>query len=365
MIGDYSYDHSPPGVPGRLRFGLRPILIFQKTLNPKEPSKWSQVNTWGWNDGWCLCSVDPHNGTGAVEFLLLGLSDDPQVQPLLFCLFLSMYLVTITGNLLIILAVSSDPHLHTPMYFFLSILSTADIGFTSTTVPKMIWDIHTQSTVLSYAGCLIQLSLFYLFANLDSLLLMVMAYDRFLAICHPLHYTVIMNPKLCSVLALVSFSVSLFNSQLHCFMISLLTFCTHVEISHFICDPPQLLRLACGDTSTESLAMYFIGAIFGGVPVSGILYSYFRIASSVLRVSSTGGRSKAFSTCGSHLSVVCLFYGTGIGVYLSSVISHSPSKRAMASVMYSIVVPMLNPFLYSLRNKDIKRAFQKLLSRRV
>ncbi|XP_055969085.1 olfactory receptor 18-like [Sorex fumeus] len=309
--------------------------------------------------------MDPHNGTGTVEFILLGFSDDPQVQPLLFCLFLSMYLVTIMGNLLIILAVSSDPYLHTPMYFFLSILSLTDIGFTSTTVPKMIWDIQTESRILSYAGCLMQLSLFYLFANLDSLLLTVMAYDRFVAICHPLHYPIIMNPKLCCLLALVSFFVSLFNSQLHCFMISLLTFCTHVEIPHFICDPPQLLRLACGNTSTESLLMYFIGAIFGGVPASGILYSYSRIVSSVLRVSSTAGRSKAFSTCGSHLSVVCLFYGTGIGVYLSSAVSHSPNKRTMASVVYSIVVPMLNPFLYSLRNKDIKRAFQKLLSRRV
>ncbi|XP_055969259.1 olfactory receptor 18-like [Sorex fumeus] len=311
----------------------------------------------------CLCSVDPHNGTGAMEFLLLGLSDDPQVQPLLFCLFLSMYLVTITGNLLIILAVSSNPHLHTPMYFFLSILSTADIGFTSTTVPKMIWDIHTQSRIISHAGCLAQLSLFYLFACLDSLLLTVMAYDRFVAICHPLHYPVIMNPRLCSLLLLASVLMSLLDSQLNCMIMSLLSFCAHAEISHFFCELPQILRLACGNTFIETLLMYLFIAIFAGVPVSGILYSYSRIVSSVLKVPSTGGRYKAFSTCGSHLSVVCLYYGTGIGVYFSSAVSHSPRKGAMSSLVYTTIVPMLNPFIYSLRNKDIKRAFQKLLNK--
>ncbi|XP_055969255.1 olfactory receptor 18-like [Sorex fumeus] len=310
----------------------------------------------------CVCSVDPHNGTGTVEFLLLGLSDDPQVQPLIFCLFLSMYLVTITGNLLIILAVSSDPHLHTPMYFFLSILSTADIGFTSTTAPKMIWDILTQRKTISHASCLVQLSLFYFFGCLDCSLLTVMAYDRFVAICHPLHYPVLMNPRLCSLLLLASVCVSLLDSQIHVLMMLQLTFCTHVEIPHFFCDPPQLLKLSCEDTSTDNLLMYFIAAIFGGVPVSGILYSYSRIVSSVLRVSSKGGRSKAFSTCGSHLSVVCLFYGTAFGVYFSSVISDSSRKETVTSVMYTMVVPMLNPFLYSLRNKDIKRAFQKLLT---
>ncbi|XP_054985389.1 olfactory receptor 7E24-like [Sorex araneus] len=306
--------------------------------------------------------MDPHNGTGAVEFLLLGLSDDPQVQPLLFCLFLSIYLVTITGNLLIILAVSSDPHLHTPMYFFLSALSTADIGLTSTTVPKVIWDIHTQSKILSYAGCLVQFSLLYIFSCLDSAVLAVMAYDRFVAICHPLHYPVIMNPRLCKLL-LASVFISILDSQMHCLMISLLTFCAHVEIPHFFCDPPQLLRLACGDTSTDSLLMYAFGAIFGGVPISGILYSYTRIVSSVSRVSSMGGKYKAFSICGSHLAIVCLYYGTGVGVYLSSAVSHSTRNDALISVVYSMVVPMLNPFIYSLRNKELQRAFQKFLSR--
>ncbi|XP_022382756.1 olfactory receptor 18-like [Enhydra lutris kenyoni] len=276
-----------------------------------------------------------------------------------------MYLVTMLGNLLIILAVSSDSRLHTPMYLFLSILSLADIGFTSTTVPKVILDIKTHNRVISHLGCLVQLSFFILFGCLDSVLLTVMAYDRFVAICYPLHYPVIMNPHLCSLLILVSFLISLLDSQLHCLMMSQLNFCINVEIPHFFCDIPQLLRLSCNGISTNKLFLYFIGAIFGGIPLSGILFSYTRIVSSILRVPSTGGKYKAFSTCGSHLSVVCLFYGTGLGMYLSSAVSHSSRKDAVASVMYALVVPMLNPFIYSLRNGDVKRALQRLLNRTV
>ncbi|XP_017534516.2 olfactory receptor 7E178-like [Manis javanica] len=311
----------------------------------------------------CLCYVEPQNLTGVVEFLLLGLTEDPELQPLLFGLFLSMYLVTILGNLLIILAVVSDPHLHTPMYFFLSILSLADLGFTSTTVPEMIFDIQTHNRIVSYVGCLIQLSFFNLFGCLDSVVLTVMAYDRFVAICHPLHHATIMNPRLCSLLVLLSLSISLLDSQLHCLMVSQLTFCTKVEIPQFFCDPPQLLKQSCDDISTNNIFTYLIGAIFGGVPISGILYSYYKIVSSILKVPSTSGKYKAFSTCGSHLSVVCLFYGTGLGVYLSSSVSHAPSKGAGASVVYTMVTPMLNPFIYSLRNRDLKGAMQKLLNR--
>ena len=274
-----------------------------------------------------------------------------------------MYLVTMLGNLLIILTIGSDSHLHTPMYFFLSILSMADIGFTSTTVPKVIWDIQTHSRVISYAGCLIQLSFFTFFGCVDSVLLTVMAYDRFVAICYPLHYPVIMDPCLCGLLGLVSFLISLLDSQLHCLMISQLSFCTNTEIPHFFCDPPQLLKLACNDNSTNKILVYFIGAIFGGIPVSGIFFSYCKIVSSILRVPSPGGKYKAFSTCGSHLSAVALFYGTGLGVYLSSTVSHSFRRSAEASVVYAVVTPMLNPFIYSLRNRDIKRAMWRLLSR--
>ncbi|XP_058381974.1 olfactory receptor 7E178-like [Diceros bicornis minor] len=293
----------------------------------------------------------------------MGLSDDPELQPLLFGLFLSMYLVTTLGNLLIILTISSDSHLHTPMYFFLSNLSLADVGFTSTTIPKMMVDIQTHSRVISYVGCLTQMSIVTLFGCLDSLLLTVMAYDRFVAICHPLHYSVIMNPHLSGLLVLVSFFISLLYSHLHSLMVSQLIFFMDVEIPHFFCEPSQLFHLACSDSSTNNILIYFLGAILGGVPLTGILFSYTRIVSTTLRVSSTGGKYKAFSTCGSHLSVVCLFYGSALGVYLSSAVSNSPRKNAVASVMYNVVTPMLNPFIYSLRNRDIKRAMQKLLRR--
>ncbi|KAM9243919.1 olfactory receptor 7E178-like [Dugong dugon] len=307
--------------------------------------------------------MEPQNLTGVPEVLLLGLSEDPELQLFLFGLFLSMYLITVAGNLLIILVITSDPHLHSPMYFFLPNLSMADIGFISTTVPKMLVNIQTQSKSITYAGCLTQVSFLYLFGCLDSLLLTVMAYDRFVAICHPLHYTVIMNPRLCGLLVLVSFFISLLDSQLNLSMVSQLTFCTVVEIPHFFCDSPQLLNLACSDTSTNTILLYCIGFVFAGVPVSGVLFSYTKIASSVLRVSSSGGKYKVFSTCGSHLSVVCLFYGTGLGVYLSSAVPSSARKGSVASVMYTTVTPMLNPFIYSLRNRDIKRALQRILNR--
>ncbi|KAM6216759.1 olfactory receptor 7E24-like [Rhynchocyon petersi] len=303
------------------------------------------------------------NLTGFSKFYLLGFSEDPEMQPLLLWLFLSMYLVTVAGNLLILLAIRSDPHLHTPMYFFLSNLSLADIGFISTTVPKMLVNIQTENKSITYVGCLTQVSFFYLFACLDSLFLTVMAYDRFVAICHPLYYTVIMNPRLCVLLVLISFFLSLLNSQLHISMVAQLSFCTDVEITSFFCDLPLLLNLSCSDTSASTMLLYFITAIFGGVPVSCILYSYTQIISSILRVSSSGGRYKAFSTCASHLSVVCLFYGTGLGVYLSSAVSSSARNGVgvVASGMYTVVTPMLNPFIYSLRNKDIKRALHRLL----
>ncbi|XP_006877442.1 PREDICTED: olfactory receptor 18-like [Chrysochloris asiatica] len=307
--------------------------------------------------------MESQNATHFTEFLLLGLSDDPELQLPLFGMFLSIYLVTVLGNLLIILAVSSDNHLHTPMYFFLSNLSLADIGFTSTTVPKILNDIHTHLKIISYVECLAQLSLFNFFGCMDNMLLTAMAYDRFVAICHPLHYSVIMNPRLCGLLVLASFFVSLLYAQFHCLIASQLTFCTYVEIPSFFCDPPQLIKLACSDTSINTILLNCIGAIFGGFPVSWILYSYTRIVSSILRVPSSGGRYKAFSTCGSHLSVICLFYGTGLGVFLSSGVSHSPRSSAVASVIYTMATPMLNPFIYSLRNRDIKRALQKLFRR--
>ncbi|XP_020938121.1 olfactory receptor 7E24-like, partial [Sus scrofa] len=309
--------------------------------------------------------MEQQNLTSVSEFFLLGLSDDPELQPFFLGLFLSMYLVTMLGNLLIILTVASDSHLHTPMYFFLSSLSLADMGFVSATIPKMIGNIQTHSRVISFAGCLTQMSTFVLFGSMDDMLLSLMAYDRFVAICHPLHYLVIMHPRLCCFLVLMSFLVSLLDSQVHNWIVLRLTCFKDVKIPNFFCDPSQLLNLACSDIFTNNIIVYFVGAIFGFLPISGIFFSYCKILSSILRVPSLGQKYKAFSTCGSHLAVVCLFYGTGFGVYLSSTISHSLRKDAVASVMYTVVTPMLNPFIYSLKNRDIKRAMRRLLSQAI
>ncbi|XP_055227971.1 olfactory receptor 7A10 [Gorilla gorilla gorilla] len=298
------------------------------------------------------------NNTIILEFLLLGISEEPELQPFLFGLFLSMYLVTVLGNLLIILATISDSHLHTPMYFFLSNLSFVDICFVSTTVPKMLVNIQTHNKVITYAGCITQMCFFLLFVGLDNFLLTVMAYDRFVAICHPLHYMVIMNPQLCGLLVLASWIVGVLNSMLQSLMVLPLPFCTHMEIPHFFCEINQVVHLACSDTFLNDIVMYFAVALLGGGPLTGILYSYSKIVSSIRAISSAQGKYKAFSTCASHLSVVSLFYGTCLGVYLSSAATHNSHTGAAASVMYTVVTPMLNPFIYSLRNKDIKGAMK-------
>ncbi|XP_004595891.3 putative olfactory receptor 7A2 [Ochotona princeps] len=305
--------------------------------------------------------MEPGNETQPSEFLLLGFSEDPALQPLIFGIFLSMYLVTVSGNLLIVLAILSASHLHTPMYFFLANLSLVDVCFTSTTVPKMLVNIQTQSQAISYAGCLTQMFFYLVFVELDSFLLVAMAYDRFVAICHPLHYTVIMHPRLCVQLVLASWILSVLHALLHSLLVLQLSFCAHLEITQFFCELNQVVHSACSDTFLNNLMIYIVSVLLGGGPVAGILYSYCKIVSSIRAISSALGKYKAFSTCASHLSVVSLFYGTGLGVYLSSAITPNPHSTAMASVMYTVVTPMLNPFIYSLRNKDIKMTMERML----
>ncbi|XP_047386448.1 olfactory receptor 7C2-like [Sciurus carolinensis] len=309
--------------------------------------------------------METENQTGAGNFILLGFTDDPDMQFLLFGLLLSMYLVTVLGNLLIILATISDSHLHTPMYFFLSNLSVADIGFTSTTIPNALRNIQTQSRVITFAGCISQICFFFVFACQDNLLLAVMAYDRFVAICHPLHYVVMMNPRLCQLMALGSWLISILGSLPDTLTILRLSFCTNREIPHFFCDLPEVLKLACSDTLINNIVVYSVAIFLGVFPLTGILFSYSQIFSSILRISSDRGKYKAFSTCGSHLLVVSLFYGTSFGVYFSSVATLSSRMSLMASVMYTMVTPMLNPFIYSLRNRDIKVALVTVLRKMV
>ncbi|EPY77655.1 olfactory receptor 7A17 [Camelus ferus] len=257
--------------------------------------------------------------------------EEPALQPLIFGLFLSMYLITVFGNLLIFLAISSDSHLHTPMYFFLSNLSFVDICFTSTTIPKMLWNIQTQSKFITYEGCISQIYFLVLFAGLDDFLLTVMAFDRFVAICRPLHYTVLMNPRLCGLLVLMSWTMSALNSLVHSLMMLRLSFCRVLEIPHFSCELNLVVRGSCSDTFLNYVTVYVVSGLLGGGPFAGILYSYSKIVSSIRRISSAQGKYKAFSTC------------------------------VTASVMYNVVTPMLNPFIYSLRNKDIKGALKRFI----
>ncbi|XP_017501237.2 olfactory receptor 7G1-like [Manis javanica] len=307
--------------------------------------------------------MEPGNQTHVSYFLLMEVTDDPELKPLLFSLFLSMYMVTILGNLLIILAVSSDPHLHTPMYFFLCNLSLADICMSTTTVPKMLVNIQAQNQHISYTGCIAQVCFVLVFIGFESCLLAVMAYDRYVAICHPLRYTVIMTPRLCVLLILVLLLLSTGDALLHGLVLSQLSFCRDREIPHFFCELDQVIKLACSDTFIYTILIFFVVGLYGVVPLCGVIFSYTQIVSSVLRIPTAGGRYKAFSTCGSHLSVVSLFYGTGFGVYISSAVTDSSRKTAVASMMYIVVPQMMNPFIYSLRNKDMKGAFRKLIRR--
>ncbi|XP_019818988.2 olfactory receptor 7A17-like [Bos indicus] len=300
----------------------------------------------------------PGNDTQNSGFLLQGLSVEPELQSFIFGMFLSMYLITLFGNLLIILAISLDSRLHISMYFFISNLSFVDICFTTTTILKMLINIQIQSKVISYGGCITQMYFYILFAALDDFLLTVMAYDRFLAICHPLHYRVIMNPRLCGLLVLLCWIISALLSLLESLLVLQLSFCTDLEIPHFFCEIKQVVQLACCDTFLNDIIMYFTSVLLGGGPLAGILYSYSKIVFSIHGISSPQGKYKAFSTCVSHLLVVFLYYCSSLGVYLSSAATHSSHSSATASVMYTVVTPMLNPFIYSLRNKDIKRALK-------
>ncbi|EHB14416.1 Olfactory receptor 1I1 [Heterocephalus glaber] len=282
---------------------------------------------------------------------------------MLFGLFLSMYLVTVLGNLLISLATITDSQLHMPMYFFLCNLSLVDIFLSSTTVPKMLGNIRTQSRAIPFAGCLAQMYAFHLFGTMDSFLLAVMAVDRFVAIVHPLRYSVLMSPCVCGLLVAGPWVVTNLQSLVHTCLMARLTFCAGSEIPHFFCDLMPLLKLSCSDTHTNELVVFAFGIIMGISPLSCILLSYVCIARAVFRIPSAPGKWKAFSTCGSHLTVVSLFYGTIFTVYLQPASLNSSQKDKAATLMCGVIIPTLNPFIYSLRNKDMKAALRKLVSK--
>ncbi|XP_036605696.1 olfactory receptor 1N2-like [Trichosurus vulpecula] len=304
--------------------------------------------------------MEQKNKTSIFEFILLGLSERPDQQRLLLGLFLIMYLITVVGNLLIILAISSDPHLQSPMYFFLANLSFADICFVSASIPKMLVNIESQHQTISYVGCITQLYFLLTFGGLDNLLLAAMAYDRYVAICRPLHYATVMSPQHCALMLTVCWTLTNIPALTHCILLAHLEFCTHHAIPYFYCDISPLLKLACSDAHLNELMVIILGAIFLIVPLALIVLSYAHITSAILGFSSPEGRWKAFSTCGSHLTVVLLFYGSLMGVYLFPSSSYSVQRKSAAAVLYMVVTPMMNPFIYSLRNKDMKGALGRL-----
>ncbi|KAM6170579.1 olfactory receptor 1J2-like [Rhynchocyon petersi] len=297
-----------------------------------------------------------NNQSSVSEFLLLGLPIQPEQKNVFFTLFLGIYLTTLLGNLLIILLIRLDSRLHTPMYFFLSHLAFTDISFSSVTVPKMLMNMRTQHPFISYPECISQMYFYLLLVCVDNLLLAVMAYDRYVAICHPLHYITIMRKELCVLLVAIPWIFSCCGALLHTLLMARLSFCSNNTIPHFFCSLSVLLKLSCSNTSPSELAIFTEGAIAVIFPLSGILISYGRIGASILRVPSTKGICKALSTCGSHLSVVSLFYGTIVALYFSPSSSNSSKKDIIASLMYTVVTPMLNPFIYTLRNRDMKLA---------
>ncbi|XP_070286180.1 olfactory receptor 1L3-like [Myotis yumanensis] len=306
--------------------------------------------------------MEKRNLTKLPEFILLGLSSRPEDQKPLFALFLIMYLVTLMGNLLIILVIRSDSQLQNPMYFFLSILSFADICYATVIVPKMLVNFLSDTKTIFYAECLAQMYFFLVFGNMDSYLLAAMAIDRYVAICNPFHYVTVMNHKRCMLLVVFSIAFSCLHSLLHVLMVNRLTFCASNVIHHFFCDVNPVLKLACSSTSVNEVIAMTEGLASVMAPFACIIISYLRILIAVLNIPSASGKRKAFSTCSSHLTVVTLFYGSISYVYFQPLSKYTVKDR-IATIMYTVLTSMLNPFIYSLRNKDMKRGLEKLISK--
>ncbi|XP_029800714.1 putative olfactory receptor 2B8 [Suricata suricatta] len=307
--------------------------------------------------------MEQKNGSSFTGFILLGFSDRPQLERVLFVVLLIFYLLTLLGNTTIIALSRLDPHLHTPMYFFLSSLSFLDLCYTTSTVPQLLVHLRGADKSISFGGCVAQLFFSVGLGGTECILLGVMAFDRYAAVCRPLHYMVIMHPRLCALMASASWFIGFANSSLQTVLIFLVQLCGRNKIDHFFCDVTPLLKLACVDTTGNESEIFFAGVITLLIPVALITFSYFRIVRAVLRIKSAAGQRKVFGTCGSHLIVVSLFYGTAIYAYLQPSNNHSHDHGKFVSLFYTIVTPMANPFIYTLRNKDVMGAIKKVFCR--
>ncbi|XP_045872986.1 olfactory receptor 5G3-like [Meles meles] len=308
--------------------------------------------------------MEDKNQTEVTEFLFLGLTDHLQHQTVLFVMLLFVYVVTLGGNIGMIILIWTDPRLHTPMYFFLSHLSFVDICSSSSITPKMLCDIFVEKKDISFAGCAAQMWFSGFFVASECFLLASMAYDRYMAVCKLLLYTLIMSQKVCVQLVVGPYTMALISTMTHTVLTFRLPFCGPNSINHFFCDISPLLSLACADTWINKLVLFILaGAI---VILSGliIMVSYVCILVAILKIETADGRQKAFSTCSSHLIVVSIFYGTLFFIYVRPGSTSSLDINKVISLFYTVVIPMLNPLIYSLRNKEVKNAFRRKLERK-
>ncbi|XP_066428659.1 olfactory receptor 2G3-like [Eleutherodactylus coqui] len=304
--------------------------------------------------------MENSNQTLPSWFFLLGLSTVPHLQVLGFFTFMIMYIITLLGNGLLLITVRISPTLHTPMYFFLSNLSFIDICFSSTIVPVILINTVSTDKSISVGGCVFQMFFSLVLGAAECILLSVMAYDRFVAICRPLHYSSIMNMRFCIILALIPWTVGFIDSCIQVPLTWRLPFCRTHHLNHFLCEMPSFLRISCIDPWLNEVAMYVGAGIIVLCSFLLTLISYVYIISTILRIRSSRGRQAAFSTCASHLTVVTLYYGTIMSMYLRPPSSHSPEADRNVSVLYTVVTPMLNPIIYSIRNKEVKNCIMNI-----
>uniref|UniRef100_A0A8C5WSX5 Olfactory receptor n=1 Tax=Laticauda laticaudata TaxID=8630 RepID=A0A8C5WSX5_LATLA len=307
-----------------------------------------------------MFTIKKGNQTITSEFILVGLATLPELQPLFFLFFLIIYLATVTGNLLLIFLVISDHHLHSPMYFFLGNLSCLETCYSSIILPKMLTNLFTGQQSISFTGCMIQFYFFSSCAGTETYLLAIMSYDRYLAICRPLHYASIIHGNIGVQIMMGLWIASFLASCLTVSLLAQLSFCSSNVINHYFCDLIPLEKLSCSDTNLIEFVTLCISFIFIIIPFLLTLISYICIIVTILKISSLTGRQKVFSTCSSHLFAVCLFYGTLIIVYLLPDTSRLRELNKVFSIFYTVLTPLINPLIYSLRNQEVHKALMRI-----
>ncbi|KAM4044790.1 olfactory receptor 5G9-like [Anomaloglossus baeobatrachus] len=303
------------------------------------------------------------NNTQFTEFILLGLTDNPKLEIALFVLFLIFYIITLTGNLGILVAIRADSRLHTPMYFFLNNLSFLDLCYATIITPKTLVNFMSKKKSIGYVECAVQMYFFAASVTTECFLLGIMAYDRYAAICNPLLYSVVMSKRICLQFVAGAYTLGYLNATLHTITTFRLPFCKTNKIDHFYCDVPPLLKLSCIKTTMNEILMFIFGGFAETSSLTTIIVSYTYIISSILRIRSVEGRKKAFSTCASHFTAVTIFYSTILFMYLRPSSTYSMDQDRFASVFYSVIIPMLNPLIYSLRNNEVAQALKKIRSK--